>query len=179
MGSKSSTTDKTSSSTETTVIDRKAVQQQGQQILDSLIIANDDKVVKAALSEVRATLANLTNGNSITVAKMESLVNNVLSMVNKGQADISRFGLEALEKARSELRALNASGNMVIQLSTETVGKAMTMAERVAQDQAKNQQAALEILADAKTGDYSDTLKQVSGMVMVFTLVALWIVKGK
>lgn len=179
MGSKSQTTDKTSSKTETTVIDRKAVQEQGQQILDSLIIANDDKVVKAALAEVRMTLDNLTQGNSVTVDKMAALTNNVLSLINKGQADISRFGLEALEKARAQLKQLNDSGDMIIRLSSDTVGKAMSMAERVAQDQAKSQAQALEIIAETKTGDYSDTLKQVSGMVMMFTLAALYIVKVK
>lgn len=179
MASKSKSSDATSSSTKTTVIDRKAVQQRGQQILDSVIVANDDKVVRAALAEVRATLDNMSRGNSVTVDKMSGMVETVMKFANKNQVDVSRFGLQALESARKELRDLSDKGEVILTLADATVGKAMGMAERVARDQAANQAVALEILSDTKTGDYADTLKSLSGMVMGFALLALWIAKGK
>lgn len=179
MSSKSKTSDATSSSTKTTVIDRKAVQQRGQQILDSLIVANDDKVVKTALAEVRVTLENMTRGNSVTVDRLAKLIERVNMVVSKNQADITRFGMDALEKARIDLRDLADQGEVMLHLADTTVGKAMSMAERVASDQAKNQAVALEILADTRTQDYADTLKSLSAMMMGFALLALMIVKRK
>lgn len=177
MSSKAQTTDKTTTSTETTVIDRKAIQERGQQILDSIIVANDDKVVAAAVGEARALLTNLGNQNAVTTDKILGVVNNLLAITGKGQVEISRFGLDALEKARSELRQLSDTGRAVIEISSETVGAAMTMAQRVAADQAAANRQALEIVAEAKTG--SDSLKDMSTLIMGFALLALWIVRKK
>lgn len=179
MPSKSNSVDKTSPTTKTNVVDRRAVQQSGLQILDSVINSSDSKVVAAALGEVRSTLLNMTNANSVTVQALLKSVDTVSAMVNKGQVEMSRFALQALEGARKELQVFADHGQLVLELADETVGRAMSMAERVAVDQARNQAQALEIVADAKTGDYADTLKTVSGMVMGFALLALVIVKGK
>lgn len=179
MASKSNSVDKTAQSTKTTVIDRKAVQQQGIQILDSVVHSADDKIIAGALGEVRNMLLNMGNANSVTVANLLKGVETVATMANKNQIEISRFGFAALEGARRDLRALADSGQLVIELADETVGKAMNMAERVAVDQARHQVQALEILSEAKTGDYADTLKSVSGMVMAFALLALVVVRGK
>lgn len=122
-------------------------------------------------------LDGLTSANSITVSKMSGVVDRVLSYVNKNQVGINSFALQSLEQARADLRELAASGEMVIKLSSDTVGSAMTMAQGIADSQAKNQALALEILADTKTGDYQDVLKTVTGMVLSFSLVALLIVR--
>ena len=155
------------------------MQQQGIQILDSIMHSADDKVVAAALGEVRNMLLNMGNANSVTVSNMLKAVETVLTMANKSQIEITKFGFAALENAQRDLRELADAGQLVIELADETVGKAMNMAERVTQDQARNQMQALEIIADAKTGDYADTLKHVSGMVMAFALLAMVILKGK
>lgn len=179
MGSKSKTVDATTTSTSTQVLDRKAVQQRGQQILDSLIVANDDKVVNAAMGEVRVMLDNMGHQNAITVDKMLGLSDRLMQFVSRGQVDITRFGMDALERARADLRLISDQGQAVITLADETVGKAMTMAERVSSDQADNNRRALEIVAGSKGGDYMDTLQSVSGMIMIFALAALLIVRGK
>jgi hypothetical protein len=179
MASKSNTLDKTTSQTRTNVIDRRVVQERGNQILDSLIVANDDKVVGAALGEVRAMLANMNSIPTMTVSAMEKSVKTVLDFVNKGQVGINEFGLRALETARSELRNLSDNGQHLVVLANDTVGKAMTMAERVAESQARNQAQALEILADAKSTDPADLTKSVTGMMMVFILVVLAIMQGR
>lgn len=179
MASKSKTTDATSTDTETTVIDRKAIQEQGQQIIDSLIVANDDKVVKEALAGVAVNFGALMDGNATTIGQLKSLAETVLTYINKGQADISNFGLAALEGANKSLGDLQAQGTFILKIADETVGDAMTMAQQVAKDQAQAQRDALEIVADTRTGDYADTLKYMSALVMAFTLAALYMVRSK
>lgn len=179
MGSKSQATDATSTATETTLIDRKAVQQQGQQILDSLIIANDDKVVKEAMAGVTQTFDSLTNGNAATVAQLRALSETVLTYINKGQADISAFGLSALEKARQQLDQVEKSGNFIIKIADESIGKALNLAEQVTRDQANANRQALDIVADTKTGDFADLTRYLTASVLGFTLLALYIVRKK
>lgn len=182
MGSKSQTTDTTKTSTETTVIDRKATMQQGVQILDSLMVGADDKVVKEALAGVRQSLDTMMSGNTATVSQLKGLAETVLSYINKGQADISKFGLDALEKARMELERVQNQGQFLLSIADETVEKAMSMAEQVSRDQASANRQALEIIAETKTGEaseYAETLKTISALVMAFTLAALIIAKGK
>ncbi|WP_444431217.1 hypothetical protein ACTTAM_20175 (plasmid) [Rhodobacter capsulatus] len=155
------------------------MQQSGLQILDSIVYSSDDKIVSAALGEVRNMLNNLTGANSVTVSNLLSAIDRVATMASKNQIEVSAFTMKAIEGARKDLQDYSDKGQYVLKLADETVGRAMSMAERVAMDQARNQQQALEIVAEAKTGDYADTLKQVSGMVMGFTLLALIIIKGR
>lgn len=177
MPSKSNSTDKTANTTKTNVVDRRVVQERGNQILDSVIYSNDDKVIRAAMGEARSMLANLSNASTVTVTQMDKTLARVLEFANKGQVQMNQFGLTALEAARRELRDLSDKGQVMLELADETVGQAMTMAQRVAQDQARNQNTALEILKDAKTGDYSDLTMTITGMMMATLLGALFIMK--
>lgn len=177
MPSKSNSVDKTENTTKTNVVDRRTVQERGNQILDSVIYSNDNKVIATAMGEARSMLANLSGASTITVSQMDKTVGRVLEFANKGQVQISQFGLQALEMARKELREYSDKGQVLLELADETVGQAMTMAQKVALDQARNQNTALEILADSKNGDYSEVTKAITGMMMVTLLGALYIMK--
>lgn len=179
MGSHSKSVDAPVTTTENTLIDRKATLQQGQQILDSVIVSNDDKVVGAAMAGVRSTFDSVMNGNTATVAQIKDLATTVLTYVNKGQADISAFGLSALETARKQLEEIEKSGNFLLKIADETIGQAMTMAEQVARDQSSAQRQALEIVADTKTGDFADLTRYLTTAVLSFTLLALYISRAK
>lgn len=177
MGSKSKSTDKASQTTETTVIDRKAVQQQGQQILDSVIVSNDDKVITAAMQAARAQLETVLDANTASLDKLTDIADLVLDFVNKGQVEISKFGLEALETARQQMADAAAQGTYVVKIADGAIDGAMSMAQQVARDQAQSQRDVLEILAATKTGDYSGLTKELTGMVMIFALGALYLLK--
>lgn len=177
MPSKSTTTDKTDNTTRTAITDRRVVQERGNQILDSIVQTTDDKVVRAALAEVRSMLANMNGTSTITVTKMEQAMDKVLRFVNKGQVDISNFGLKALETARAELRNVSDQGLSIIELANMTVGDTLKIAKSVVDSQATNQNIALEILADTKSGDYADVTKSVVASMMIFILGALYILK--
>ena len=92
---------------------------------------------------------------------------------------MQRFGVDALEKARMELERLQNGGQFLMQIADKTVDKAMSMAEQIARDQASNQRQALEIVANSKAGDYSETLTGISTLIMGFSLLAMVIAKGK
>lgn len=179
MGSKSSTEDKTSTSNTTTVVDRKATQQTGLQILDSIVVANDDKVVKEALAGVRNSFELLVDGNKANGQTLIDLADKVMGFLGKGQAEISSFGMAALENAMKSLQASQAQGKFVLEFADEAMGKTLDMAGQVARDQAAAQRDVLEVLADTKTGDYSGNLKTIVGMTMLFTLAALALVRKK
>ena len=181
MGSKSrsSTSDTTTTTNDTTVIDRKATLQTGQQIIDSTIVSADDKVIGQAMANARLQLETLLNGNNASVGQLQSLADTILGYINKGQVDISSFGLQALEKARQQLQEASDQGTFILKIADETVGAAMDMAQQVSRDQAQAQRDALEIIADTKTADYADLTKYLSAAVMGFTLAALYILKKK
>lgn len=179
MGSKSKTEDKTSTSNTTTVVDRKATQETGLQILDSIVVSNDDKVIKESLAGVRSTFELLVNGNKANGQTLLELADKVMVVLSKGQAEISSFGMAALENAMKSLKASQDQGKFVLEFADETVGKTLDIATQVARDQATAQRDVLEVLADTKTGDYADNLKAIVGMTMLFTLAALALVRKK
>lgn len=181
MGSRSNatTSDTTTSTNSTTVVDRRVVQERGVQILDSVIASADDRVVGAALSEVRVMFDQMVNGNSFSVSKMTELVARLADMSNRNQIEMNRFGQVALDTARRELEALTNQGTFMLQISGQTIDKAMTMAEQITRDQAANQRQALEIVAQSKAGDYSETLTGISTLIMGFSLLAMIIARRK
>lgn len=181
MGSKSNatTSDKTSTSNTQNVVDRRAVLEQGTQILDSVITSVDDKVVGKALAEVKVMFDKMVSGNTASVSQMSQLAEKLASMSAKNQIAMSSFGLDALEKARKELERLTNQGTFVLQIAEKTTDSAMNMAQQIARDQASNQRQALEIVAQSKAGDYSETLTGLSALIMCFALAAMYIAKGK
>lgn len=179
MGSKSSTTDQTSTSNTTQVVDRKATLQTGMQILDSVVVSNDDKVVKEALAGVRSSFELLVDGNKANGQTLIDLADKVMGFLGKGQADISSFGYAALQGAMKSLQASQADGKFVLEFADEALGKTLDIASQVARDQAQGQRDVLEVLADTKTGDYSSNLQTIVGMTMLFTLAALALVRKK
>lgn len=179
VGSKSSTIDQTTASNTTQVVDRKATQQTGLQILDSIIVSNDDKVVKESLEGVRNSFELLVNGNKANGQTLIDLAEKVMGFLGKGQADISSFGMAALENAMKSLQASQAEGKFVLEFADEALGKTLDIASQVARDQASAQRDVLEVLADTKTGDYSSNLQTIVGMTMLFTLAALALVRKK
>lgn len=152
--------------------------EQGQQILDSVIVSNDDRVIGQAMANARLQLDSLLSGNAASISQLQSLADTVLSYIDKGQADISAFGLTALEKARQSLQDASAQGTYVLKIADGAVDGAMSMAQQVSRDQAQAQRDALEIVADTKTGDFADLTRYLTAAVMGFTLAAIYILRG-
>lgn len=179
MGSKSTsgTTDGTSNAATNNVQDRRAIQQQGQQILDSVVVDPSDKVMIAAIQELKAGFLDASERNTATVKTFLSMSTRLMELADKGQVQISQFGYQALRNSRDQLEAMERQGALTIKLADKTVSGAMSLAERVTGYQKDANREALEILADTKTGDYSDNLKSLSGMVMLFALAALYIAR--
>ena len=92
MGSKSTTTDATSTTTQTTILDRKAVQQQGMQILDSVIVDPSDTVMVRAMENLRAGFLDASERNTTTVGNFMALAVQLLSLADKGQVRMNEFG---------------------------------------------------------------------------------------
>lgn len=177
MGSKSkaSTTDQTTNTNKTEVTDRRAIQQQGQQILDSVIVDNSDKVMLRAMEEVRIGFLDASERNQVSTRSFTELATRLLGMADKGQVQISEFGYKALDNARDQLEAMEAQGEFVLRLADVSNERAMSLADKVVATQAQAQRDALEIVSEAKTGDYADNLKTLAGMIMLFSLAALMI----
>lgn len=177
MSSKSQTTDQTKAVSETNILDRKAVQGQGTQILDSVIYDPSDEVVKRAMDSLQAGLFDLTERNSVTVKSFLDMTMELMGLADKGQVQMSEFGYKALTNARDQLEAMENQGAFVIKMAEGTVDRSFDLASQVATFQAQAQRDAMEILGETRTADFSDNLKTLTAMVMLFALASLWLAK--
>ncbi|QLQ19056.1 MAG: hypothetical protein HZT43_10805 [Exiguobacterium profundum] len=144
-----------------------------------MIVSADDKVIGQAMGDARMQLETMLDGNVASVGAMTKLADTILGYVNKGQVDISAFGLQALEKARQQLQEAQDQGTYLLKITDETVGDAMSMAQQVARDQTQAQRDALQILSETKTGDFADLTRYLTAAVMVFTLSAIYILQKR
>lgn len=177
MSSKSNTTDATSPVTTTHILDRKAVQGQGQQILDSVIIDPSDEVSIAAMRALQAGFLDTTERNAGTVKSFLDMALDLLNLADRGQVQIAETGYRALTNARDNLETLENQGKFVIEFASDVSDASFDMVNRVAEFQAEAQREALQIVSDAKTGDFSASLKTLSGMVMIFALGAIYLAR--
>lgn len=174
MGSKSNSTDKTTDTTVTRVEDRRAIMERGNQILDSVIVDPSDKTLKETVDMFRASFGQLLSNNSVSLIELSRLADRVYERAQNGQIKMQDFAFKALENARDQMLQTLNQGALIVELSDRTTNAAMTMAQRVIQDQAQNQRAALEIVAEAKSGDTTETMKYTLTAVMFFALAVLY-----
>lgn len=179
MGSKAKSVDKTTDTNKTSVVDRRAIQEQGNQILDSIIIDPSDQSLLEVMNTFRASFQTLTSSNNLSVGELMELAESLFDKIQKGQLSMNDFGFRMLETARSQMLAAQNQGEFVLRIADSTTKSAMSLAQQVLQEQGDNQRIALDILAETKTGDYADTLTYTITAVMVFALAALYIAKGK
>ncbi|WP_444462089.1 hypothetical protein [Rhodobacter capsulatus] len=177
MSSRSRTTDASASTTSTNILDRRATQQSGLQILDSAIIGADDQVIRATLEGLRANFQVLTSSNSATVSDVMSIATRVLGFADQGQIRLETFAYNTLRQYRDTLEQMQRQGQNVLEFADAQAARAMQLAGSAQQDQSRALQEALSIVAETKTGDFSQNLTTLSALVMGFALAALYIAR--
>lgn len=158
MGSKSETP--TTTKSENTLTDRRVVQQEGMQIIDSIMNDNSPAVIDAALKHHVAAFETMMRSDSLNLLELTSMGRSVLEMANKSQINISDKAQETLEAGLDSFEGMLKQGTLTLEIVDDITGRAFDSTDR-----------ALELVADVKTGDFAD----LSKTVMVFALVALYI----
>lgn len=145
--------------------------------MDSAIIGADDQVIKAALEGIKANFQVLTSSSSGTVSDVLGMASRVLEYADKGQIRLETFAYNTLKGYRDTLEQMQRQGQSVLEFADAQSARAMQLAGAAQQDQSRALQDALSIVAETKTGDFTQNLTTISALVMGFALAALYIAK--
>lgn len=164
----SSSNEKVTDETTNVAIDRRAVMEQGTQILDSIIMDDSPESIKELMRGLEATWQTGVRGNSLNLMEIMDLGDEVLKMATKSQIGLDSAAHAALKNGMDQFEMMIRQGNMVVDLSDDLAERSMDLAD----DTTSN---ALDIISEVKTADFSDSLKSLSFAIMAFALGAIYL----
>lgn len=179
MGSKSTTVDQTSTNTTAVSLSRDAITESGTQILDSVIIDPSDETMKALIGSLGANFEVLVSGQKAGLGSLLDMGSEVLDLVNRNLIGMETMAQNTLRQSVEWLKEQQEMGRNVIDLSANVADRGFDFAGNALDANSSALQRALDITADIKTGDFTDTLKSMTVIVTVFAAVAIWLAKGK
>lgn len=106
-----------------------------------------------------------------------SIATRVLGFADQGQIRLETFAYNTLRQYRDTLEQMQRQGQNVLEFADAQAARAMQLAGSAQQDQSRALQEALSIVAETKTGDFSQNLTTLSALVMGFALAALYIAR--
>lgn len=172
----SNATDEKYTETNNVAIDQSATVGEGVQILDSIVVSSDAPLVKAVVDKHAAAFEVLTKQSTIQLEELLYLGTEVLDLAKDGQISMADQQYHMLETGVKMLQDQREQGKYVIDFVDGATNHAFNLAQSVSSNQNDTVTRALDIVADVKTGDYSDTLKSVTTLMAVFALGAMWLV---
>lgn len=175
MGSKSQASNSSADSTTSTALSRDNVMQSGQMISESVIIDPSDTTMLALVSSFKSQFETLVASNRASTAEFQKLGQSVLDMADRNQIRMTDFGYKSLQTSVDFMTAQLEAGRYMIDFNAGLADQSYNLANKVVGNQSDAVDRAFGILSDVKTGDYSETLKSLTGSIMIFALLALYI----
>lgn len=175
MGSKSNSTANNTTNQTAVSVSRDAMTQSGTQILDSIIVDPSDKTMQALIGSLDANFEVLMSGSKVNVQEVMDLGKQVLSLADKNQIQMAGVAQTTLRTSLDWMAEQQAMGKYVLDFSAEAVSQSYDFSGKALQQSSDALKRALDITADVKTGDFADTLKSISTLVMLFSLGAIYL----
>jgi hypothetical protein len=172
MGSESSATEVTEDTTTNIAVDRRAVQESGSQILDSIIVDNSTETVKAAMQTLEASWRTMVQGNAMNLVEVAEIGGEILKYADKSQIKLEGVAYQTLKNGLKEFELMMRQGTLAVEL-------AETVATHAIDANTELSTNALDVVAEVATGDAADNLKVISLAVMVFAMGAIYLATRK
>lgn len=154
----SSSSEAVSTDTDNYAVDERITLQNGTILSESLLQANDDAVVRAALEPMVAAWQVMANSGNLNLLELTDMGNTLISQIDKSQIQLSKQAETILREGTAQFEQLLKSQVLTVRMVGETVDRSLDTADR-----------AMDMVAEVKTADFSDLSKSV----MVFALAAI------
>ncbi|MEM7243383.1 MAG: hypothetical protein AAF429_14475 [Pseudomonadota bacterium] len=139
-------------------LDRRVVLESGQAIVDSVIASTDDEVVTAALQPTLASWESMANSGRLNLIEVIDMANELIEQIDKSQLNISAAAEANLRAGREMFEDMLQANRLTVELVDDIQDRSFDLSEN-----------ALDIVADVKTGDFSE----LSKTIMLFALAAM------
>lgn len=177
MGSKSNSTDQTTTTQTAINVSRDAMTESGTQILDSIIVDPSDETMKQLIASLNANFEVLMSGSKVGMQQVIDLGKDVLDLTDKNQIQMAGMAQASLRQSLDWMQEQQAAGKYVIDFASSAVDQSYDFSGKALEQSADALKRALDITADVKTGDFNDTLKSISTIVMIFALGAIYLAR--
>ncbi len=164
MSSKSAeqVTDKTTN----LAIDRRAVQEQGNQILDSIVYDSSPEAVQSLMRGLTASWQSSVKANSLNLLDILNLGQSVLQLADKSQIEMGKTAYQTLRNGMQQFEAMVRQGNLVVDLADNLAQKSLDTAGQ-----------AIDVVASVKTADFQSSMKTLTVAILAFSLGAIYLTR--
>lgn len=168
MSSTSNATEVTEDHTKNTAIDRRAVQESGQQVIDSIIVDQSPQVVRDTMETLLSSWESMVFGNALNLQEVSALGGQILKYADKSQIQMSQVAYQTLSNGLDEFELMMRQGTRTLEVVEDISTYAIEANSDISSE-------ALNVVAEVATGDAADNLKVISMAVMVFALGAIYL----
>lgn len=168
MSSKSASTEVTEDHTKNIAIDRRAVQESGQQIVDSIILDQSPETVRETMKTLLAAWQTMTHGNALNLVEVVDLGHQVLKFADKSQIALEGVAYETLKNGLAEFEELMRLGALSVEMAENVATHAIDTTADVSAN-------ALNVVAEVADGSSAENLKVISLAVMAFASFAIFL----
>lgn len=175
MGSKSASVDTTTTTQTALNYSRDAMTDSGTQILDSIIVDPSDETMKSLIASLGANFEVLMSGSKVGMQQIIDMGKEVLGLADKNQIQMAGLAQTTLRTSLDWMQEQQAAGKYVIDFSADAVKQSYDFSGKALEQSNDALKRALDITADVKTGDFNNTLKSISAIVMIFALGAIYL----
>lgn len=149
-------------------MDQRTVVEEGQAIVDSIIYANDQNVIKEALGPTLAAWQTMLKTGNLNLIEVTDMGEKVLEMSRKSQIKLSDTAEANLENGLATFDKLLRQNKLTVDLVEGVSDRAFDTANK-----------SLELIAEVKTGDFADLSKTVMLFALAALGLSLYATKGK
>lgn len=143
-------------------IDRRAVLEEGTQIVDSIVYDSAPEEIQSMMNAFVASWQAMASSNTFNLHELTDMGQRVLDLAQRNQIQMAETSETMLENVLGVLDTQMRQGTLVIGLAEETVEQSFELSGD-----------ALDIVADVKTGDFTS----ISYAVMGFALIAIYMTR--
>lgn len=167
MSSKSQATQVTEDHTKNIAVDRRAVQESGTQILDSVVVDSSPDTVRETMRTLTAAWETMAQSGALNLIEVADLGGQILSFADKSQIKLEGVAYKTLKNGLDQFEGLMRQGALTVQLVEDITKHTIDANVEISAN-------ALDVVAEVATGDAADNLKVISLAVMGFALAAIY-----
>jgi hypothetical protein len=179
VASKSQATETQTDSNTNVVLDRDTVMRDGQMISESIIIDPSDATMQEIARQFQASFQLMLGQSRAGMQDMLGLARSLQESVDKNQIRMTEFGYQTLQASVEFMQTQLEQGKYVAELSDAASARAYDLAGAVVGNQNDTVARALEIVSEVETGDFTKNLQSLTGMIMIFALGAIYLMRKK
>ena len=166
MGSSSS--EQVQDTTNNLAVDRRVVQEEGTQVLGNVTFDQSNTAIAEYMQGLTAQWEVMVSNNKLNLLEVSRMGGKLLDLVDTSQVKMSDLAYSTLKNGLRQFDAMIRQGDMVLEFAEDVSTKALDVTSDTTA-------GAFDLVAEVKTGNFSESLQNLTIIMAAFALGAIYL----